>query len=182
MSDFDAADLRAAIRKLSEKEKEALLLRSVRRDAEWRATVAFELLPEFDRDKLYEATTDRIHELITGVPGFQLARYLTKAIRKSTDQIGWARRVSGDRTLEIDLYAYLLRLLFDNYSGQLDSSFRLYYTTVARLQQKLGSLIRKYLHEDLWLDYQDEFNDWLGQLRTRPDRVSTLSFELPAPL
>ena len=33
MSDFDAAHLRAALRKLSEKEKDTLLIRSVRRDA-----------------------------------------------------------------------------------------------------------------------------------------------------
>lgn len=182
MPEFDAAHLRAALRKLPEKEKDALLLRSVRRDAEWRATLAYELLPEVTRDAVYEATTERMHELLIGVSGHQLARYLTKALKKAVAEINYARRITGERALEIDLYAYLLRELFGNYSGQLDSHYSLFYKAVARLTIKLVKLIQKYLHEDVWLDYEAEINDWLRQLRARPHRVHELGLELPAGL
>ena len=182
MPDFDAAHLRAALRRLPEKEKDALLLRSVRRDAEWRATLAYELLPEVTRDTVYETISERIHELLTNVSGYQLARFLTKAIKKAGAEINYARRITGERTLEIDLQAYLLRELFDNYSGQLDSHYTLFYKAVAKLVLKLMKLIQKYLHEDLWLDYESELADWLRQLRARPYRASELGVELPAGL
>ncbi len=182
MPDFDAAHLRAALRKLSEKEKDALLLRSVRRDAEWRATLAYELLPDVTRDAVYEATTGRIHELLTGVSGHQLARYLTKSLKKAVAEINYARRITGERPLEIDLFAYLLRELFDNYSGQLDAGYTLYYKAVARLTIRLVKLIQKYLHEDVWLDYDAEVSDWLRQLRARPHRAHELGVELPTGL
>lgn len=182
MPDYDAAHLRAALRRLPDKEKDALLLRSVRRDAEWRATLAYELLPEVTRDTVYEAVTGRIHELLTSVSGYQLARFLTKTLKKTAAEINYARRITGERPLEIDLTAYLLRELFDNYSGQLDSHYTLFYKAVAKLVIKLIKLIQKYLHEDLWLDYESEITDWLRQLRARPHRVHELGFELPAGL
>ncbi len=182
MPDFDAAHLRAALRKLSDKEKDALLLRSIRRDAEWRATLAYELLPAVTRDTVYEAITGRIHDLLTSLTGYQLARLLTKALKKATAEINYGRRITGERQLEIDLYAYLLRELFDNYSGQLDSHYTLFYKAVAKLVVKVIKLIQKYLHEDLWLDYDAEIADWLRQLRTRTYRLDELSFELPTGL
>ena len=181
MPHFDAAHLRAALRKLPEKEKDALLLRSVRRDAEWRATLAYELLPDVTRDRVYEASTERLHDLLTGVSGHQLARFLTKALKKATTEINYARRITGERHLEIDLYAYLLRALFDNYSGQLDSHYSLYYKAVAKLTVKLIRLIQKYLHEDLWLDYEAEITDWLQQLRARR-YFTELAVDLPTGL
>lgn len=181
MPDFDAAALRAAIRKLPEKEKDALLLRSVRRDAEWRATLAYELLPEVTRESVYEAVAERIHDLLTGVSGYQLARHLTKSLKKAVAEINYARRITGERQLEIDLHAYLLRELFDHYSGPLDSHYSLYYKAVAKLVVKLVKLIHKHLHEDLWLDYEAEVDDWLQQLRRR-GYFGELTFELPAGL
>ena len=181
MPDFDTAHLRAALRKLPEKEKDALLLRSVRRDAEWRATLAYELLPEVTRETVYEATSERIHELLTGVSGHQLARYLTKSLKKAVAEINYARRITSERPLEIDLYAYLLRELFDNFSGQLDSHYSLFYKAVAKLVVRLVKLIQKYLHEDVWLDYEAEITDWLRQLRGRK-YFWELSFELPTGL
>ncbi|MBC7447339.1 MAG: hypothetical protein H7330_04715 [Hymenobacteraceae bacterium] len=179
MPEFDAAHLRTALRKLPEKEKDALLLRSVRRDAEWRATLAYELLPEVTRDTVYEAVSGRIHELLTDVSGYQLARFLTKTLKKAIAEINYARRITGERALEIDLFAYLLRELFDNYSGQLDSQYTLFYKAVAKLVIRLIKLIQKYLHEDLWLDYESEIADWLRQLRARPHRATELGLELP---
>ena len=179
MPDFDAAHLRAALRKLPEKEKDALLLRSVRRDAEWRATLAYELLPDVTRDTVYETIAERIHALLTGVSGYQLARFLTKAIKKATAEINYARRITGERQLEIDLHAYLLRELFDNFSGQLDSHYTLFYKAVGKLTLKHIKLIQKYLHEDLWLDYDDDVRDWLRQLRARPHRAHELGQPLP---
>lgn len=181
MPDFDAAHLRTALRKLPEKEKDALLLRSIRRDAEWRATLAYELLPDVTRDTVYEAVAERIHELLTGVSGYQLARFLTKTLKKAIAEINYARRITGERPLEIDLYAYLLRELFDNYSGQLDSHYSPYYKAVAKLVSKLVKLIQKYLHEDLWLDYEAEVNGWLQQLRGRR-YFAELAIELPTAL
>ncbi len=182
MPDFAPADLRAALRKLPEKEKDALLYRSVRRDAEWRATLAYELLPDVTRDAVYAAVTDRMHEIVTTVSGHQLARSLTKSLKKAVEEINRARRITGERALEIDLYAYLLRLLFDRFSGQLDSHYTLYYKAVARLTERFIRLLKKYLHEDVWLDFETELDDWLTQLHARPHRVQELSFTLPPKL
>jgi hypothetical protein len=178
MLDFDAAQLRSVLKKMSEKEKDTLLLRSVRRDAEWRATLAYELLPEVNRDTVYEAVSEKIHTLLMTASGYQLARMLVSIFKKATEEINFARRITGERTLEIDLYAYLLREVFTHYSGQLDSHYTPFYKAVAKLVVKLIKLIKRHLHEDLWLDYNAEITDWLQQLRRR-NNFWELSFELP---
>lgn len=177
-----SAPFKKALARLSDKEKEALLLRAVRRDAELYDTFSFELLPDVTLASVYEASADRIHELFNvAVTGRLLNRSLIKALRGANLEAGRARRVTKSKQLEADLGMYTLRLIFDNYTGQFDSVYQGFYVTTARLAVRLTQLIVKHLHEDLWLEYKSELDDFLTQLHGRK-KSRELKFDLPREL
>ena len=177
-----SVDFKKALARLSEKEKEALLLRAVRRDAELYDTFSFELLPDVTLESVYEASADRIHELFNvAVTGRLLNRSLVQALRGAKEETARARRVTKSRQLEIDLGMYTLRLIFENYTGQFDSHFQGFFVATARLARRLAQAIVKDLHEDLWLEYKPELDSFLRQLHERP-RSWELKFELPGEL
>ena len=119
-----SAEFKKALTRLSDKEKEALLLRAVRRDAELYDTFRYELLADVTLASLYETAADRIHELFQiAVTGRLLNRSLVKALREANQEAARARRVTKSKQLEVDLGLYTLRLIMDNYSGQFDSPY-----------------------------------------------------------
>ncbi|EJF09100.1 hypothetical protein [Pontibacter sp. BAB1700] len=83
--------------------------------------------------------------------------------------------MTKDAKLEIDLHLYLLRLIFDNFTGQFDSYYKAFYTATARLLQRTMQLIRKNLHEDYHLEYKEELDSFLEQIHSRN---KPLSFDL----
>ncbi|HET9503688.1 MAG TPA: hypothetical protein VFO93_09110 [Hymenobacter sp.] len=177
-----SSDFKKALARLSEKEKEALVLRAVRRDAELYDTFAFELLPDSTVESVYEASADRIHELFNvAVTGRLLNRSLVKALRAALQEAARARRVTKSKQLEIDLNMYTLRLIFEHYTGQFDSVYQGFYVGTARLATRLTQLIPKNLHEDLWLEYKSELDGFLTQLHGR-SKSRELKFELPRAL
>ncbi|SMB90955.1 hypothetical protein SAMN00120144_0609 [Hymenobacter roseosalivarius DSM 11622] len=174
-----STDFKKALKQLPDKEKEALLLRAVRRDAELYETFAFELLPDVTVEQVYEQTADRIHELFNvAVTGRLLNRSLNKALSKATKETARARRITKDKRLEIDLILYTLRLIFDNYTGQFDSPYNGFYVSTARMTTRAVQLVLINLHEDLWLEYKAELDDFLTQLHNR-SKSRNLRFELP---
>ncbi|HLK98035.1 MAG TPA: hypothetical protein VK364_09725 [Hymenobacter sp.] len=177
-----SAEFKKALKRLSDKEKEALLLRAARRDAELYETLSFELLPEVTTETVFEEASDRIHELFNvAVTGRLLNRSLTKALQKATKEVARARRVTKDKRLEIDLNLYTLRLIFDNYTGQFDSVYAGFYTATARLAVRTAQLVLQNLHEDLWLEYKSDVDDFLAQLHGR-SKSRSLKFDLPREL
>lgn len=172
-------EFKKALKRLSETEKEALLLRAVRRDAELYETFRFELLADVSLAQIQEETADRIHELFNlAVSGRLLNRSLVKTLRASVQEAARARRITKSKQLEIDLLAYTLRLCLDHYSGQFDSVYDGFYKAVARLAARLPALILKHLHEDLWVEYKPDLDDVLKDLHRRK-KSANLTFELP---
>ncbi|SET03438.1 hypothetical protein [Hymenobacter actinosclerus] len=177
-----SADFKRALKQLSEKEKETLLLRAARRDAELYDTLCFELLPDVDAATVYEQASDQIHELFAvGATGRLLNRSLTKALSKTVKEVARARRITKDKRLEIDLNLYALRHIFENYTGQFESPYAGFYTATARLAARTTQLVRKNLHEDLWIEYKADLDDFLQQLHAR-SKSRSLKFELPREL
>ncbi|MBC8083564.1 MAG: hypothetical protein H7Z21_10165 [Hymenobacter sp.] len=177
-----SAEFKKALHRLSDKEKEALLLRAARRDAELYDTLSFELLPDMTLETVFEQTSDRLHELFAvGATGRLLNRSLTKALQKATKEVARTRRVTKDKRLEIDLNLYILRLIFDNYTGQFESTYAGFYTATARLTARTAQLVATNLHEDLWLEYKADVDDFLGQLHGR-SKSHSLRFVLPRKL
>ena len=174
-----SADFKKALKRLPENEKEALLLRAVRRDAELYETFRFELLADVTIGQIQEETADRIHELFNvAVSGRLLNRSLVKALRASVQEAARARRITKSKQLEIDLLVYILRQCIDHYSGQFDSVWDGFYNATARLASRLPPLIIKSLHEDLWVEYQSEMDDILSELHRRK-KSQQLKFVLP---
>ena len=177
-----APEFKKAIKRLGEAEKEALLQRAVRRDAELYETFRFVLLADVSLAQIQEETADRIHELFNlAVSGRLLNRSLVKALRASVQEAARARRITKSKQLEIDLLAYTLRLCLDHYSGQFDSVYDGFYKAVARLAARLPALILKHLHEDLWVEYKPDLDDILKDLHRRK-KSANLTFELPREL
>lgn len=177
-----APEFKKALKRLSEAEKEALLLRAVRRDAELYETFRFELLADVSLAQIQEETSDRIHELFNlAVSGRLLNRSLVKALRAGVQEAARARRITKNKQLEIDLMAYTLRLCLDHYSGQFDSVYDGFYKAVARLAARLPALILKHLHEDLWVEYKPGLDEALTDLHRRK-KSANLTFELPREL
>lgn len=174
-----SADFKKVLKRLSEPEKEALLLRAVRRDAELYETFRFELLADVTLGQIQEETADRIHGLFAvAVTGRLLNRSLVKAVRAGVQEAARARRVTKNKQLEIDLLLYVLHQCIDNYSGQFDSVWDGFYNATARLAARLPALVLKGLHEDLWVEYESDLDDVLSELHRRK-KSHNLKFDLP---
>ncbi len=165
-----------AVQKLSEKEKEAIILKAVRRDAELYDLLQYEL-EETTLEEVYDKSADTIHELMINASGRSLSKALAKALRKAVKEIARFKRITKDPKAEVELHLYLLRLIFDNFTGQFDSYYKVFYTSSARLLLRTIQLIRKNLHEDYHLEYKDQLDDYLQQIH---NRNKPLSFSLPA--
>ena len=76
---------------------------------------------------------------------------------------------------------YLLRLILGNYSGVLNSSYPSFYKATARLAVRTAGQILKNLHEDYWVEYKPELDEFLQQL-SRYDNRWQLAYELPKEL
>ena len=177
-----AADFKKVLKNLSDREKDALLLRAIKRDDELHEALRFELLEDVTLASVQAEAEDRIHELFSlNLSGFQLARFLPKTVAKAQKEVARARRITKSKQLEADLDMYLLRLLFRNYSGALGSSHAMFYKSVARLAVRTANLVLKNLHEDYWLEYKGELDDFFQRLRAYDNRWQ-LSFELPQEL
>jgi len=177
-----SADFKKALKRLSETEKETLLLRAVRRDAELYDTLRFELLDDISLASLQAETEDKLHELFNlSVSGYQLHKALPKALSKALKEVARARRITKSKQLEIDLQLYLLKLILRNYSGPLNSSHASFYKATARLAVRTATMVLKNLHEDYWHEYKGELDDVLQQLRTYDNRWQ-LPFTLPTEL
>ena len=175
-------DFKKALKRLGEAEKEALLLRAVRRDAELYETFRYELLADVTLAQMQDETADHIHELFNvAVTGRLLNRSLVKALRASVQEAARARRITKHKQLEIDLLVYVLRQAIDNYSGQFDSVYDGFFNATARLAARLPGLVLKSLHEDLWVEYKDELDGILKELHGRK-KSHHLKFELPRQL
>ncbi len=174
-----STDFKKALKRLPESEKEALLLRAVRRDAELYETFRYELLADVTLGQVQEEAADRIHESFNvAVTGRLLNRSLVKAVRASVQEAARARRITKNKQLEIDLLVYIIRQCVDNYSGQFDSVYDGFYNATARLAARVPALILKSLHEDLWVEYKEEIDEILTELHGRK-KSRQLKFELP---
>ncbi|GAB3540579.1 hypothetical protein GCM10027443_38700 [Pontibacter brevis] len=158
---------RQAVKQLSEKEKEAIILKAARRDAELYDLLSYELIEEVTLEEVYEVSADKIHELLLNASGRSLAKALTKALRKAVKEIARLKRITKNPKAEVDLHLYTLRLLFDNFTGQFDSYYKGFYTATARLLLRTIQLIRKNLHEDYHLEYKAELDSYLQQMHGR---------------
>lgn len=173
-----SADFKQALKKISEKEKEALILKLVRRDAEAYDMLAFELLEDVTLETLYERSAETIHDILFTVSGRSLSKALNRGLKKATQEIARYYRITKDRKGEIELHLYLLELIFENFTGQFESIYKGFYVATARLVQRTINLILKHLHEDYHLEYQDKLNAFLTDLNSRSKRRQ-LPFNLP---
>lgn len=173
-----SADFKKAVRELTEKEKESLLLRAVRRDAELYDMLAFELLEEITLEHLIEETSEKIHELMHTTTSRSFPKSLTKSLRKSLKEIARYKRITKDGKGEVELHLYLLKLIFDNFTGQFESVYRSFFVATARLTVRTTQLIRKNLHADYYLEYKEPIDAYLTQLHGR-SKSNSLNFVLP---
>ena len=179
MATVISTDFKKTLLRLSEKELVALIARAAKRDAEFYDTLCFELLPGVTVESIQAAAEDAIHELFNlSVSGYLLHKSLPKVVGKALKEVARARRITKNKQLEVDLNLYTLRLIFGNYTGSLDSSHNQFYKATARLAVRTAGLVLKNLHEDYWLEYKPELDDFFQKLRGYANRWS-LSFELP---
>ncbi|WP_114783733.1 hypothetical protein [Botryobacter ruber] len=169
-------DFRQAVRQLTDKEKEAIILKAARRDAELYELLSFELLEDVTVQVVYEQTAEKIREMLLHTSGRTLSKALAKSLRKVMKEIARYKRITKDPKTEVDLHLYVLRLIFDNFTGQFDSYYKGFYTATARLLLRTIQLIRKNLHEDYHLEYKNELDNYLQQIH---HRHHGLSFQLP---
>jgi len=173
-----SADFKKALKELTDKEKETIILRAARRDAELYDMLAYELVPDITLEQIKEETSEKIHELMYGLTGRNLTKSITRSFRKSVKEIARFKRITKDPQAEVDLHIYLLRLIFENFTGQFESNYKSFFTATARLVVKTMQLIRKNLHEDYYLEYKTDLDNFLEQLNSRSKKVH-LSFALP---
>lgn len=172
------ADFKKAIKQLSEKEKEDVILKAVRRDAELYELLTYELLPEVSLEQVVAETSERIYTLMFQPSGRIFSKAITRSLRKAIKEIARFKRITKDAKGEIDLHMYLLRLIFENFSGQFESTYKTFFVATARLVVRTIQLIQKKLHPDYHLEYKAELDDFLAQLHSR-SKSRSLTFALP---
>lgn len=173
-----STDFKKAIKQLSDKEKEAVILKAVRRDAELYELLSYELLPEVSLEQVVAETSERIYDLMHNTTGRNFSKGISRSLRKSIKEIARFKRITKDAKGEIDLHIYLLKLIFDNFSGQFESQYKSFFVTTARLVVRTMQLIRKKLHPDYHLEYQADLDGFLAHLHAR-SKSKHLSFALP---
>ncbi|MBF9253931.1 hypothetical protein I2I11_11560 [Pontibacter sp. 172403-2] len=158
---------RLAVKQLSDKEKEAVILKAVRRDAELYDLLSFELLEEVTLADVYAQSTDTIQDLLLNASGRSLPKALTRALRKALKEVARYKRITKDAKGEVDLQLYILSLIFNNFTGHFDSYYKVFFTSTVRLLLRTIQLIRKNLHEDYHLEYKPQLDDFLHQVHSR---------------
>jgi hypothetical protein len=172
------AEFKKVIKQLSDKEKEAIILKAVRRDAELYDLLTFELVPEVTLEQVTEESAERIQHLMFNPAGRIFSKAITRSLRKSVQEIARFKRITKDAKAEVDLHLYLLRLIFDNFTGQFESQYKTFFVTTARLVVRTMQLIEKKLHPDYHLEYKADLDAFLQQLHSR-SKSKSLSFALP---
>ncbi|CAN5917345.1 hypothetical protein BH24BAC1_BH24BAC1_11990 [soil metagenome] len=173
-----SSDFKKAIQRLSDKEKEAFILKAVRRDAELYDLLSFELLEEVTYEQVYGQSADEIRELLLGSTGRYRGKSLTKGLRKAVKEIARFKRITKEPKGEVDLHLHLLQLIFEHFTEHFEGYYKAFYTATARLTVRTRQLILKNLHEDYHLEYQGPLDGFLSKLRDH-NKSRGLSFELP---
>jgi hypothetical protein len=166
------------LQRLSEKEKEALILRAVRRDAELYDMLCFEILEEVTYEQVYQRSAETIRELMMGSTGRYRGKSLAKGLRKSVQEISRFKRIAKDPKGEIDLHVHLLQLIFEHFTEHFEGHYKSFFTATARLTVRTRQLILKNLHEDYRIEYQMPMDNFLGRLHGYGKSLS-LTFHLP---
>jgi len=172
-------DFKQALKQLTDKEKETIILKAVRRDAELYDLLAYELLPDITLEQVTAETSEKIHNLMYGLTSRNLSKSIARSLRQSVKEIARFKRITKDAKAEIDLNLYLLKLIFGNFTGQFESRYKSFFVATARLLQRTMQLIRKNLHEDYHLEYKTELDNYLTEVHHRSQKIH-LTFELPA--
>ena len=173
-----SVDFKKELKNLTDKEKEAIILKAVRRDAELYDLLAYELLPDWTLEKVMEECSEKIHDHMYGLTGRNLAKSITRSFRKSVKEIARFKRITKDNKAEIDLNLYLLRLIFDNFTSQFESRYKSFFVATARLLIRTIKLIQKHLHPDYHLEYKADLDNYLNQINSR-SKSGQLTFEVP---
>jgi len=156
---------RQAVKQLSDKEKEALILKAVRRDAELYELLSYELLEEVTLEEVYAQSAEKIDELLVQTSGRNLPKALVRALRKVLKEIARFKRITKNAKAEVDLHLHALQLLFRHYVTHFDNyHYQGLYTATARLVLRTMQLIHKNLHEDYHLEYKADLDDLLQKL------------------
>ncbi|UYZ60994.1 hypothetical protein [Hymenobacter latericus] len=175
-----STDFKRALRQLSDKEKEDLLLKAVRRDAELYDLLRYEILPEVDLRIIQDEHAERIAELLQKANGRVMNRALSRALGKAAKEIARAKRITKDKRLEVELSLYTLRLVLEEYSEFFNGYFQSFYVATVRMLLRTAKLVPK-LHEDLWLEYKPEIDEILTTLRAH-EKHRQLRYALPKEL
>ncbi|SDK82155.1 hypothetical protein SAMN05421823_103643 [Catalinimonas alkaloidigena] len=175
-----SADFRQAIRALPDREKEKLLLRIVRRDADLYAQLAFEL-DLSSREEVYDETAAAITEIMEVEPARRPSRALTRAIRKAREAIARYKYITNDLKGEVDLTLHMLRFCYDRHHRHFDDRYASFYKTTARLTVRVAQLICRKLHEDYYIEYEPDL-DWFLSWAYNHPRRERLNLDLPRAL
>ncbi len=155
-----------AVKLLSDKEKEAIILKAARRDSELYDMLQYEL-GELTLQEVGELSADTIKTLLFSASGRSLPKALAKALRKALKEVACYKRITKDAKGEIDLNLFTLGLIFDHFSDHFNSYHKAFYTATARLLLRTLGLVRKNLHEDYHLEYKQPLDHFLQQIHGR---------------
>lgn len=170
-------EFKSLVQDLSIKEKERIIFAFARSSEEIFKKIRYKYLGDLTKDELEEEIKEKIEELFEQLsersnPQRQLASRIKRAIRK----INEFKKITKNLLSYINLHIFLLNIIFNKYSEFLGTKYTTYDTKVIITVQKTLKLITQ-THEDYWLDYEDDFNQYfkiLHQKCPHHKRVQTL--------
>lgn len=163
-------ELKKAIRELSHKEKDKLLLRLIPKDEMLVAQLEFRLLEEsktteFRRDNLRNFVEQALQR---SANNYYSPGYLLLDLRSVSGSINRHVKITGDKYGEIELNLFMLNRTLELLGSQLRYSSpwhsRTLHEYIGKRVLKLQGLLEK-LPEDYHADFRDDFQSLAGYLR-----------------
>ncbi|MFH1197487.1 MAG: hypothetical protein V1720_17435 [bacterium] len=130
-------------------------------------SLCFDYLQNNSVIDLFEDAKDNIENIFSNLNRGIIQKHLAKAISQSIKIVNHFAKTTKDKKLEADLLLFLLTTVFDTFSEHLGTCWTVFDSKLAITTNRLLNLIKKKLHEDYWIEYNDRINSFLRILKSK---------------
>jgi hypothetical protein len=166
-----SSEFKEAIHALQKDDLEKIILRFSKKDKEMYESLCFEYVKNETAINLFEDSKEQIEIHFRNLRNSVIQKQLANAISKSVKTINNFRSITKEIKLEADLLLYLLKIVFDNFQDELGTCWTVFDSKLAITTNRLMNLIKKDLHEDYWIEYREEMNNFIKILKRKSRHI-----------
>ena len=170
-------DFKESIKKLSETEKEKIIFKFATKHQAIYEQLSMLYLKEKAEENFMEITRQKISDHLNYFEGKNPQQALSKAITLAIREITALKKITKNKTQEIELGIFLLETVFIKYGEYFGTNYRTLDTKVANFIDKTITLIYEHGENELIHDYKvsmDRFLEFIKQTSNFVDAVYAL--------